>query len=124
VKIKILCIDDSKSVHVFLKDCVIDITSDFHSAYDGEEAIKVFNGNNVSDFDVIFLDWNMPKKNGPEVLAEFKRRNIKIPVIMMTSMDSIEDITRMLAQGVSEYVMKPFTRDIVLEKIASVLNQK
>ena len=114
---KILCIDDSKAVHSFLKDCVEKVVTEFTSFYDGEDAILYFQ-KNPSTFDLIFLDWEMPKKTGPETLAELKKLGVKTPVFMLTSKNAVEDISKMLSLGATEYIMKPFTRDIILEKIS------
>lgn len=118
--LKILCIDDSKSVHVFLKHCLSDVTEELTSVYDGQEAITLFT-NSAPQFDLIFLDWEMPQKNGPDTFEELKQMGIKTPVIMLTSKNSAENIVQMLTAGVSEYVMKPFTKDILVEKIHSVI---
>ncbi len=63
----------------------------------------------------------MPGLTGPEVLDQINTLGIKIPVIMLTSKNDMSDIASMLDKGASEYVLKPFTRDIILEKIAAVV---
>ena len=120
MKMKILCIDDSKSVHAFLRQCVSEVSLDFKSVFDGEEAIRLFSGPNPPSFDVIFLDWEMPKKTGPEVLDEIKRLKVQTPVIMLTSKNDVADISSVLSKGAHEYVMKPFTKDIIIEKLSSL----
>ncbi len=118
--LKILCIDDSKSVHAFLKQCLTDVSQTVDSAYDGDEALNIFKSGRT-DFDVIFLDWEMPKKTGPETFEEIKKMGITIPVIMLTSKNSSDNIGQMLSAGVSEYIMKPFTKEILVEKMQTVL---
>lgn len=120
MSLTILCIDDSKSVHVFLKHCLSEICENMTSVYDGEEAVELFQKSQPK-FDIIFLDWEMPKKTGPETFEEFKKMGITTPVIMLTSKNSADNIMQMLSAGVSEYVMKPFTKDILIEKIQSVI---
>ena len=66
----------------------------------------------------------MPVLDGPSTFAEFNSRGIKTPTIMMTTKNSSEDIAKMLGMGVSEYLMKPFTIDILFEKMNSVLGQE
>jgi two-component system chemotaxis response regulator CheY len=118
--LKILCVDDSKSVHAFLKQCLSDVSQDISSAFDGEQAIELFKSGNPG-FQLIFLDWEMPNKTGPETLEELKKLGIFIPVIMLTSKNSAENISQMLNAGVAEYVMKPFTKEILVEKMQAVL---
>lgn len=120
VALKILCVDDSRSVHAFLKQCLIEVTQHIDSAFDGDQALDLFRSGKV-DFDVIFLDWEMPKKTGPETFEEIKKMGINIPVIMLTSKNSAENINQMLSAGVSEYIMKPFTKEILVEKMQTVL---
>ena len=114
---KILIVDDTKSVHSFVKAML--------TKYPQVEFTDVFNGEEAMDFlkksgepHLILLDWEMPKKNGPQTLKELKSIGIKAPVIMMTTKNSPEDIQSMLEAGAIEYLLKPFTLDILLEKIA------
>ncbi len=116
---KALIIDDTKTVHNFVKSLLGGIADiNLQSAFNGQEALEVVKAD--KNFDVIFLDWEMPVLNGPETMAEFKKMLLQTPVIMMTTKNQPEDIEKMLALGVSEYLMKPFTADIILEKIQFV----
>lgn len=119
----VLCIDDSRAVHAFLKDCLKDTDYAVTSAMNGEEALKLVQAKGgPTPFDLIFLDWEMPGLNGPQVFDKFLEMNITTPVLMLTSKNAMADIKTMLDKGVAEYVLKPFTRDIILEKINSILN--
>jgi len=72
-------------------------------------------------FDLILLDWEMPVKDGPTTFKELKTMGLKTPVFMLTSKNNPSDIIQMLEEGVTEYMMKPFTADIVREKITMTL---
>ena len=115
-KYKILCIGDSKSVHAFLRECVKPISADFQSAFDGEQGIGVLT-QNPKAFDIIFLDWEMPKKDGPTTYMEMKTLGVSCPVFMLTSKNATDDIAKMLDAGVTEYILKPFTQDIIIDKV-------
>ena len=65
----------------------------------------------------------MPNLNGPDALQEIKSLGINTPVLMMTSKNAPEDIARVLELGASEYLMKPFTVDILFEKMSFVLGR-
>lgn len=120
MKLRILCIDDSRSVHAFLKSCVDELASEVIQAFDGQEGIaKLMEARDRVD--LVFLDWEMPLKTGPEVLAEAREKGIKVPIIMLTSKNEVEDIARVLGLGASEYIMKPFTKDLIVEKVAEVM---
>lgn len=113
---QILIIDDTKSVHAFVKSLLarsaeVVVTSVFN----GEEGLKLLQ--TKTDFQVILLDWEMPILDGPSTYAEFIKQGIKIPTVMMTTKNKPAEIEKMLMMGVSEYLMKPFTIDILFQKI-------
>ena len=121
----VLCIDDSRAVHAFLKDCLKDTGYTVTSAMNGEEALKLVQAKGgPTPFDLIFLDWEMPVKNGPDTFSDIKQMGVNTPVIMLTSKSNPEDIAKMLDAGVNEYIMKPFNQEILLEKIQFVLGDK
>ena len=116
---RILIIDDTKSVHAFVKNLLsksneIETTSVFNGAL----AVDLLKENR--NFDLIFLDWEMPVLNGPAAFSELKKMGVTIPTIMMTTKNEPQDIQDMFNQGVAEYLMKPFTVDILFEKIEYV----
>lgn len=114
---KILIVDDTKSVHSFVKALLAKHTSlEFVDVFNGEEAIEFLK--DAKELSLILLDWEMPKKNGPQTLQELKAMGIETPVIMMTTKNSPDEIRAMLEAGAIEYLLKPFTIDILLEKIA------
>jgi len=120
--IKILIIDDTRSVHMFVKKLLSQGHVDqVTSVYNGQEALDLLKSN--TDFDLIFLDWNMPIMEGPETLQNIRKMGIQIPVVMMTTLSSEENINKMLELGVSEYMIKPFTVDILFQKIEFVLGK-
>ena len=120
-KLKILSVDDSKSIHAYLQQCLEPITENIEHVYNGEEAIARLK-NDLNAFDLIILDWEMPLKDGPTTFKELKAMGLKTPVMMLSSKSRPEDIMQMLEAGVAEYMMKPFTQDIVLDKINQVIN--
>lgn len=119
-KYKILCVDDSKSIHAFLEECLIPITETIAHVYNGQEAVDKLKLN-LNAFDLIILDWEMPIKDGPTTFNELKGMGLKTPVFMLTSKNNPSDIMQMIEAGVAEYMMKPFTADIVIEKIKQIL---
>lgn len=120
MKLNLLCVDDSKSVHAYLKSCLTDTEMIIESVFDGSQAIDLIKEGHFK-FDIILLDWEMPIKNGPDTFEELKKMKNETPVIMLTSKNSAENLNQMMRAGVSEYIMKPFTKDIILEKIQLVL---
>lgn len=119
--IKILIVDDTKSVHSFVKN-ILSKSNEIStkSVYDGMEATEYLKLD--PKIDLILLDWEMPKLNGLGTLTKLKSMSLQIPVIMMTTKTNPEDISKALELGASEYLMKPFVTDILFEKISTVLN--
>lgn len=116
---RILIVDDSKAVHAFVKNLLskskeVSVTD----VYDGLQAVELLKQN--KNFDLILLDWEMPNMDGPTTFGHFVKMNLGIPTIMMTTKNAPEDISKMLNMGVSEYLLKPFTIDILFEKIEFV----
>lgn len=116
---EILIVDDTRSVHAFVKSLLSGATGlATTSAFNGRDAVELLKSGRK--FDVVFLDWEMPLLNGPETLSELKKMGVTAPIVMMTTKSDPDDIRRMLELGVSEYLMKPFTVDILFEKIELV----
>lgn len=123
--LRILSVDDSRAVHAFLDRIFMDSLHVLTHAMDGPEGLKYLSESQSpgqsSPFDVVLLDFEMPLMTGAEVLDEIALRALPVPVIMMTSKNDPSLISAMLEKGAKEYIMKPFTPDILFEKIGFVL---
>ncbi len=112
----ILSIDDSKAVHAFIDRCLNGTGWKVIHAMSGQEGL----GSLLKDpkeFHLVLLDWEMPDLNGPEVLKRIRESHLSLPVVMLTSKNNIAEIEQMMASGATEFVMKPFTPEILIEKI-------
>ena len=118
---KILVVDDSKTVHAFIRNLKLPQKFTLNSVFNGEEALKHLAESNTN-YDLVLLDWEMPILNGPETLKQLSDLNYKTPVIMMTTKNNPEDIAYAINLGASEYIMKPFDVEILLDKIKSVVD--
>lgn len=122
--IKILLVDDTKSVHSFVKMLLGSAKNiEVLSVYNGQEAMDLINKNH-QQFDLCLLDWEMPILNGPQTLVSFSDIKVLFPIVMMTTKNSPEDVAHALSLGAAEYLMKPFTKDILLDKIEAVISKK
>lgn len=119
---KFLLIDDSKSVHAFLRQCLEPMASTIFDCMDGQESVEHLKNN--QGYDLIFLDWEMPIMDGPTAFDEMKRMNLAIPVVMLTSKNDPLDIMKMIEAGVADYLLKPFTADIIELKVKSLLEEQ
>ena len=112
-----LIVDDSKTVRMVLGKSLRESGFEVLEAEDGQVAIdRLYQGENV---DLMLVDWNMPVMNG-YVLVLAVRANVllsHIRIMMVTTETSITQIEKALAAGANEYLMKPFTKEQLLEKL-------
>ncbi|MBT4760110.1 MAG: response regulator [Bdellovibrionaceae bacterium] len=116
---KILIIDDSKVVRSFTEQMLVEQGYEVFHAENGQEGIDLISGG--AKYDYILLDWNMPILDGPGFLEKYASlRDNQCPVIMMTTESSKEYFQKAIELGASEYIIKPFTPDILFGKIEMV----
>ena len=102
--------------------------NNLHIAEDGEEAILFLHGEGKFSGsprpDIILLDWNLPKKDGREVLREIKEdNNLKnIPVVVLTTSGAEKDILRSYDLHANAYVTKPLDFDQFIKVVKSIAN--
>jgi CheY-like chemotaxis protein len=85
----------------------------------GLEALKKLS---VEKFDGVFLDVKMPEMGGIEALKEIRKRDTKIPVIIITSSATQEAAIDAIAKGANEYILKPFEWQELKAKVQKVFN--
>ncbi|WP_186647327.1 response regulator [Fluviispira vulneris] len=117
---KILVVDDSKSVHRLLEEMVDLPDLTFQHAYNGQEAVNAVQETDFSA-DLILLDWEMPILSGIETLPLLIKHRPKQTIIMMTTKNSMAEITEAMQKGAADYIIKPFTKDIIVGKINTIL---
>jgi two-component system chemotaxis response regulator CheY len=83
-------------------------------AADGVEAVAKFQ---EQPFDLVLTDWNMPNKNGLEVIREIRALNATVPIIMVTTEAEKSRVLEAIQAGVSDYLVKPFTAETLREKL-------
>ena len=107
---RILVVEDEKKVASFIKRGLEEEQYEVQTATDGEEGLSLAL---EKTFDLIVLDWNLPKKDGREVLAEIKTSEElkRIPVIVLTSSTSAEDVNNAYGEHANCYVAKPVDLD-------------
>jgi two-component system, chemotaxis family, chemotaxis protein CheY len=116
----VLVVDDFATMRRILKNILrqIGFTS-ISEAEDGTSALTMLK---KKKFDLILCDWNMPEMPGIELLKQVRADDgLKdIPFVMITAEAKKENILAAVQAGVSNYVVKPFTAEIISEKLAKV----
>ncbi|HTW24867.1 MAG TPA: response regulator transcription factor [Candidatus Baltobacteraceae bacterium] len=77
----------------------------------------------TEDYDLVILDLMLPARDGMEVLAALRRKNLSVPVLILTSKDTIEDRVRGLDAGADDYLVKPFAFSELLARIRALLRR-
>ena len=114
----VLLVDDSKTARSLLKRIFVELGNwDILEAENGQVALDHLN--EVRSMDLICIDWNMPVMNGLEFLKKSKKNpNFSDTWMMMVTTETeLSNIHKAMVSGANEYVMKPFTKDIILAKL-------
>jgi two-component system chemotaxis response regulator CheY len=117
---KFLIVDDSATMRRIVVNSLQRIGySEYVEAGDGEEALQVFD----ATISFVITDWNMPNKSGLELARELRARPhaAHVPILMVTTRSGKEDIIAALHAGVNNYIVKPFTPQVLKDKIAQTL---
>ncbi len=115
---KALVVDDSRSVRMILRRTLTELGYEVREASNGREALEVIEVEK-SSVSLVLADWNMPEINGLDLLKRLRQdpRLAALVVVMVTSETEARHMMAALEAGANEYVMKPFTKDILVEKL-------
>jgi two-component system chemotaxis response regulator CheY len=112
---RVLIADDSSTMRkILLRSLGAIGVTDVTEAADGNEALAAFA---ATAFDMVLTDWNMPGKTGLEVLQTIRATNKSVPVIMVTTEADKSRVLEAIRSGVSDYLVKPFTAEMLKEKL-------
>jgi two-component system chemotaxis response regulator CheY len=112
-----IVVDDSRSMRAIVSRQLRELGFEVHEAANGQEALaRLHDG---APIDLVLLDWNMPEMDGLEVLSlirsEPAHKNVR--VMLVTTESEMSQVSVALDAGASEYLMKPFDREALVEKL-------
>ena len=113
-KMKILIVEDEAGIVQFLKQGLEEEGYEIRTALDGLLGFELFK---KESFDLILLDWMLPKMNGLELCKAIRFKDKTIPIIFLTAKDTIQETIEGLKAGANDYIKKPFSFDELLERI-------
>ena len=122
--LKILIVDDFELPRRLIRNMLFQMGCDNNEniveADDGLKALEVLQNLQI---DLVICDWVMPNMTGLELLEKVRSTEslAKIPFVMVTAETEKEHIMEAIKAGVSQYIVKPFTEDILLGKIKCAL---
>ncbi|NOZ93413.1 MAG: response regulator [Acidobacteria bacterium] len=114
---KVLVIDDSRAMRAILSKIMSELGFDVVTAADGREGLDRLGEDD--GIGLVLVDWNLPGMNGYELVKAVRRDPAwdEVRLIMVTTETERENVSRAMDAGADEYVMKPFTKDVLLEKL-------
>ena len=112
-----LLIDDSRAIRSIIRKILAEMGFEVSEACHGLEALERLE--EVDKTDLVLVDWNMPVMNGIDFVRAVRanRAYDDMQVMMVTTESGMEQMVEALEAGADEYVMKPFTKDVLQEKI-------
>jgi len=119
---RVLLIDDSKTMRSVERSVVAQFNpTEVQEAADGQDGLSKAR---AFQPDLILLDSNMPKMDGLSFLRSFRQTDKTTPVIMLASDSEKSRVVEAIKAGVTNYIVKPFTPDLLNQRIAETLARK
>lgn len=121
--LRFLIVDDFSTMRRIVRNLLKE--SGFTDADEAEDGMAALNKLRSSKFDFVVSDINMPNMNGFQLLAEIKKDDkLKhLPVLMVTAEARKEDIVAAAQGGAAGYIVKPFTKATLEEKVSLILKK-
>ena len=112
-----MVVDDSKAMRVILSQLLRDLRFEVVDACDGIDAIEKLA--QAGNLDLALVDWNMPRMKGIDFVRHVRENGLQpqMRIMMVTTETEMDYVQQALTAGADEYVMKPFTKDVILEKL-------
>src|SRR3954447_20174882 len=121
-EMRILVVDDERAVRDSLRRALELEGYDVELAEDGQEALDRLEAAG-DDPDAVVLDILMPRVNGLEVARRLRATGNRIPILMLTARDQVEDRVEGLDAGADDYVVKPFALEELLARMRAILRR-
>jgi DNA-binding response OmpR family regulator len=118
---KILVVEDEVGIANFIKQGLEEESYTVSVSNSGDEGLNLAL---TGKFDLLLLDWMLPKVSGLEICRQFRIENKHTPIIFLTAKDTVEDTINGLQAGANDYIKKPFHFDEFLERIKVQLRPK
>ena len=122
-EMKFLIVDDFSTMRRIVRGLLKEIG--YNNAEEAEDGAVALNMLKTSKYDFVVSDINMPNMNGFDLLASIKKDDAlkHIPVLMVTAEARKEDIVRAAQDGAAGYIVKPFTKATLEEKVQKIMQK-
>jgi len=121
-QLKLLVVDDSSTMRRIIKNTLARLG--YKDILEGADGVEGWNQMDTNpDIDMLITDWNMPEMNGLELVKKVRAdaRFKDTPIIMVTTEGGKAEVITALKAGVNNYIVKPFTPQVLKEKLGAVM---
>ncbi|MFO0839850.1 MAG: response regulator [Phycisphaerae bacterium] len=116
---KALVVDDSMTIRrIVIKALQLVGINETAEAADGTEAVTAMSG---GEFDIVLMDWNMPKMSGIDALKAIRATGKRTPIIMVTTEAEKTRVIEAIKSGANDYLIKPFSPEQLAAKVKNAL---
>lgn len=114
---RVLIVDDSRVMRTIEGKILKELGCETYEAGNGREALQFLKDKGKTDLAVV--DWNMPEMNGLEFVRAVRSEHSfdDMRIMMVTTENGVEHVTDALKAGANEYVMKPFAKEVIQQKL-------
>lgn len=122
-RLKVLVADDFATMRKIVRNILKQIGfDDIVEAEDGQAALQILRSENIG---LVVTDWNMPNMSGLELLQKIRNdpKTANLPVMMVTAEGLKENVVTAVKAGVNNYVVKPFTAEVLQEKLEQIFKK-
>ncbi|MEW6387513.1 MAG: response regulator [Thermodesulfobacteriota bacterium] len=122
-RLKVLVVDDFATMRKIVRNILKQIGFDnIVEAEDGNAALQILKNDSIG---LVVTDWNMPNCSGLELLQKIRGNpeTAAMPVLMVTAEGLKDNVVEAVKAGVNNYVVKPFTAEVLQEKIEQVFKK-
>ena len=117
---RLLVVEDEKKLNDLITKKLEKEYYGVDSCFDGEEAVRYVEG---TEYDAIILDIMLPKLDGFEVIKRIRAKKNKVPILLLTARDNIDDKVKRLDYGADDYLVKPFIFEELMARIRVLLRR-
>ncbi|MBL9119904.1 MAG: response regulator [Phycisphaerae bacterium] len=120
-KLRVMLIDDSKTMRNIQRTMLTQMGFEtLEEAQDGQDALSKLGAFRP---ELILCDWNMPNLDGLEFVKQARSRGCTAPIIMVTTESEKTKVVTAIRAGVNNYVVKPFTQEVLAARITETLSK-
>ena len=116
---KILVLEDDYSYRSSIKEYLLSLEYEIDDFENGDEALEAIFDNK---YDLLLMDIIVPGKTGYEILKEVRKNEIEVPIILVTSLTDVDDLSVGYELGCNDYIRKPFSLKELKYRITQAIN--